>query len=200
MLVGYARVSTCDQNIDLQIKALQEVGCKRIFTEKASGAKRDRPELKNALEYIRSHNNDVLVVWKLDRLARSLRQLLDTVDHLEKEGIGFKSITESIDTTSSGGKLTFHIFGALAEFERHIIKERTMAGLKAAKEMGRTGGRPSLFNPETLTYAKALLKDKKITVKDAAKHFKLSPATLYRHLPGGRSALEENDEVNDLSG
>lgn len=200
MLVGYARVSTQEQNLDLQINALKEAGCERIFTEKASGAKRDRPELKNALEYIRSNNNDVLVVWKLDRLARSLRQLLDTVERLDNEGIGFKSITENIDTTSSGGKLTFHIFGALAEFERYIIKERTIAGLKAAKEMGRVGGRPSLLNPETLTYAKALLKDKKIAVKDAAKHFKISPATLYRHLPGGRSSIEENEEeVGDLS-
>ena len=137
MLIGYARVSTQEQNLELQINALQEAGCKKIFMEKASGAQRDRPELKAALEYMRANEDDTLVVWKLDRLARSLRQLIDTVEELEKQGIGFKSLTESIDTTNSGGRLVFHIFGALAEFERGVIKERTMAGLKAAKDMGK---------------------------------------------------------------
>ena len=126
MLIGYARVSTQEQNLELQINALQEAGCKKIFMEKASGAQRDRPELKAALEYMRANEDDTLVVWKLDRLARSLRQLIDTVEELEKQGIGFKSLTESIDTTNSGGRLVFHIFGALAEFERGVIKERTM--------------------------------------------------------------------------
>lgn len=121
MLVGYARVSTQEQNLELQINALQEAGCKKIFTEKASGAQRDRPELKAALEYMRANEDDTLVVWKLDRLARSLRQLIDTVEELEKQRIGFKSLTESIDTTNSGGRLVFHIFGALAEFERGVI-------------------------------------------------------------------------------
>ena len=132
MLIGYARVSTQEQNLELQINALQEAGCKKIFMEKASGAQRDRPELRAALEYMRANEDDTLVVWKLDRLARSLRQLIDTVEELEKQRIGFKSLTESIDTTNSGGRLVFHIFGALAEFERGVIKERTMAGLKAA--------------------------------------------------------------------
>ena len=166
MLIGYARVSTQEQNLELQINALQEAGCKKIFMEKASGAQRDRPELKAALEYMRANEDDTLVVWKLDRLARSLRQLIDTVEELEKQGIGFKSLTESIDTTNSGGRLVFHIFGALAEFERGVIKERTMAGLKAAKDMGRTGGRPLSLKSDDLIAAKALLKNKKITVKE----------------------------------
>jgi|TARA_B110000211_G_C13980255_1_gene509037 DNA invertase Pin-like site-specific DNA recombinase len=191
MLVGYARVSTQEQNLELQINALKEVGCKKIFMEKASGAQRDRPELKAALEYMRANEDDTLVVWKLDRLARSLRKLIDTVEELEKQGIGFKSLTEAIDTTNSGGRLVFHIFGALAEFERGVIKERTMAGLKAAKDMGRTGGRPASLKIDDLIVAKALLKNKKITVKEAAKRLKVNPSTLYRYLPGGRSAIEE---------
>ena len=191
MLIGYARVSTQEQNLELQINALQAAGCKKIFTEKASGAQRDRPELKAALEYMRANEDDTLVVWKLDRLARSLRQLIDTIEELEKKGIGFKSLTENIDTTTSGGRLVFHIFGALAEFERILIKERTMAGLKAAKDMGRKGGRPLSLKSDDLIAAKALLKNKKITVKEAAKRLKVDPSTLYRYLPGGRSAIKE---------
>jgi DNA invertase Pin-like site-specific DNA recombinase len=191
MLIGYARVSTSEQNLDLQIKALQEAGCKKIFTEKASGAQRDRPELKAALEYMRSNEDDTLVVWKLDRLARSLRQLIDTVERLEDQGIGFKSLTESIDTTTSGGKLIFHIFGALAEFERGVIRERTKAGLKAAKDMGRKGGRPASLSNDDLVAAKALLKNKNITVKEVAKRFKVDQSTLYRYLPGGRNNIEQ---------
>ena len=191
MLVGYARVSTQEQNLELQINALQEAGCKKIFMEKASGAQRDRPELKAALEYMRANEDDTLMVWKLDRLARSLRQLIDTVEELEKQGIGFKSLTESIDTTNSGGKLVFHIFAALAEFERGVIKERTMAGLKAAKDMGRKGGRPLSLKSDDLIAAEALLENKKITVKEVAKRLKVDPSTLYRYLPGGRNAIKE---------
>ena len=192
MLIGYARVSTQEQNLELQINALQAVGCKKIFTEKASGAQRDRPELKAALEYMRTNEDDTLVVWKLDRLARSLRQLIDTIEELEKKGIGFKSLTENIDTTTSGGRLVFHIFGALAEFERILIKERTMAGLKAAKAMGKKGGRPQALEAEDLRDAKALLRNKKITVKEVAKRLKVDPSTLYRYLPGGRSSVQED--------
>lgn len=123
MLVGYARVSTQDQNPALQLDALTAAGCEKVFTEKASGAQRDRPELSAALSYMRS--GDSLVVWKLDRLARSLPQLIETVAQLEAQGIGFRSLTEAIDTTTAGGKLIFHIFGALAEFERSVIRERT---------------------------------------------------------------------------
>ena len=192
MLIGYARVSTQEQNLELQINALKEAGCKKIFTEKASGAQRDRPELKAALEYMRPNEGDTLVVWKLDRLARSLRQLIDTIEELEKQGIGFRSLTEAIDTTSSGGRLVFHIFGALSEFERGLIKERTIAGLKAAKDMGKKGGRPSSLKPEDLVAAKALLRDSEITVTEVAKRLKVDPSTLYRHLPGGRSSVKEN--------
>jgi len=191
MLIGYARVSTREQNLELQINALKTAGCTKIFTEKASGAQRDRPELQAALEYMRPNEGDTLVVWKLDRLARSLRQLIDTVEELEKQGIGFKSLTEAIDTTSSGGKLVFHVFGALAEFERGLIKERTMAGLQAARDAGKIGGRPSSLKLEDVIAAQALLSNPKITVKEVAKRLKVDSSTLYRYLPGGRSAIIE---------
>ena len=187
MLVGYARVSTQDQNPSLQTDALKEAGCEKIFTEKASGAQRDRPELKAALEYIRAQ--DTLVVWKLDRLARSLKQLIETVEMMDRKGIGFRSLTEHIDTTTSGGKLVFHIFGALAEFERSIIKERTRAGLDAARARGKRGGRPPALTEKDIQAAKAMLADPTITVEEVAGRLKVAASTLYRHLPGGRSAL-----------
>ncbi|AMY72151.1 Resolvase domain-containing protein (plasmid) [Frigidibacter mobilis] len=134
-------------------------------------------------------SGDSLVVWKLDRLARSLPQLIETVAALEDQGIGFRSLTEAIDTTTAGGKLIFHIFGALAEFERSVIRERTRAGLKAARDRGRKGGRPPALSTADLAAAKALLRDPEITVEDVAKRLKVSPATLYRHLPGGRGGL-----------
>jgi DNA invertase Pin-like site-specific DNA recombinase len=135
MLIGYARVSTTDQTLDLQKDALKKAGCSKIFTDTASGAKAERTGLDEALNYVRS--GDTLVVWKLDRLGRSLPHLIETITGLNNRGIGFKSITEAIDTTTSGGKLIFHIFGALAEFERDIIRERTQAGLNAARSRGR---------------------------------------------------------------
>lgn len=185
MLIGYARVSTQDQNPALQIDALTAAGCERIFTERASGAQRDRPELAAAISYIRA--GDSLVVWKLDRLARSLPQLIETVAHLEAQGIGFRSLTEAVDTTSAGGKLIFHIFGALAEFERSVIRERTHAGLKAARDRGRKGGRPPALSAADLAAARALLSDPEITVAEVAKRLQVSPATLYRHLPAARA-------------
>lgn len=184
MKIGYARVSTNEQNTDLQIDALQSVGCDRIFEEKASGASRDRPELKSALEYARK--GDVIVVWKLDRLARSLKQLIETVEDLERRGIGFKSVTESIDTSTSGGKLIFHIFASLAEFERSIIRERTRAGLDAAKARGKIGGRPSKLSDKDIEVAKTLLKNRDITVKEVADKMGISFATLYRYIPKAR--------------
>src|SRR5512133_3754740 len=144
MLIGYARVSTSDQTLDLQKDALRQAGCERIFTDTASGAKAERIGLEEAMSHLRK--GDILVVWKLDRLGRSLKHLIETITALNAEGIGFKSITESIDTTTSGGKLIFHIFGALAEFERDIIKERTQAGLTAARARGRLGGRPKALS------------------------------------------------------
>ena len=191
MLVGYARVSTLDQNPALQIDALKGAGCERIFTEKASGAQRDRPELKAALTYVRA--GDTLVVWKLDRLARSMRQLIETVEDVQSRGIELHSLTESIDTATPGGRLVFHLFGALAEFERAVIRERTNAGLQAARARGKQGGRPRRLGPKDLAAAKAMLADPAIRMEDVARRLNVSPATLYRHLPGGRSGLRAKE-------
>src|SRR3954468_3556680 len=143
MLIGYARISTQDQNLDLQRDALQKAGCEQIFTDRVSGTKASRPGLSEALSHLRA--GDTLVVWRLDRLGRSLRHLIDTVTGLQERRIGFKSLQESIDTTS-GGRLVFNIFGSLAEFEREIIKERTKAGLQAARSRGKLGGRPKALS------------------------------------------------------
>jgi DNA invertase Pin-like site-specific DNA recombinase len=191
MLVGYARVSTQDQNPALQLDALKAAGCEKLFVEKASGAQRDRPELLAALDYLRA--GDSLVVWKLDRLARSLKQLIETVELLESRRIGLRSLTEAIDTTTAGGKLVFHVFGALAEFERSIIRERTRAGLEAARARGKKGGRPPALGAKDLAAAKAMLSDPEITMEEVAKRLKVAPSTLYRHLPGGRGALQETE-------
>lgn len=184
MLIGYARVSTQDQDPALQLDALMAEGCERVFEEKASGAQRDRPELKNAIEYIRE--GDTLVVWKLDRLARSLKQLIETVEDLEARGIGFRSLTENIDTTTSGGKLVFHLFGALAEFERGIIRDRTRAGLEAARKRGKVGGRPPALKGGDLEMARSLLKDGH-SPRDVAERMSVSVSTLYRYLPAAKS-------------
>ena len=191
MLVGYARVSTQDQKPALQLDALKAAGCGKVFKEKASGAQRDRPQLAAAIDYMRT--GDTLVVWKLDRLARSMKQLIETVEGLEAEGIGFRSLTEAIDTTTSGGKLVFHIFGALAEFERSIIRERTRAGLDAAKARGRTGGRPRAMSDDDLKMARALLADDTITVEDVAARMGVSQATFYRYFPAARSTITRKE-------
>ncbi len=191
MLIGYARVSTRDQNYDLQLDALSDVGCKRIFEEKLSAANRDRPQLQAALDYVRA--GDTLVVWKLDRLARSLKQLIETVEMLSEREIGFRSLTENIDTTSSGGRLIFHVFGALAEFERSIIRERTTAGLVAARARGRVGGRPPSLSEKDIHIAKALLKDGKLTIAEIAERLDVAPSTLYKHLPRPRSTITMQD-------
>jgi DNA invertase Pin-like site-specific DNA recombinase len=190
MLVGYARVSTQDQKPELQLDALKSAGCEKIFVEKASGAQRDRSELKAALDYMR--DGDTLVVWKLDRLARSMKQLIETVERLEECGVGFRSVTEAIDTTTPGGRLVFHIFGALAEFERSIIRERTRAGLDAARSRGKIGGRPKKLSEGDLRAAKAMLLDGGITVAQIAKQLGVSQATLYRYLPSARSMVTES--------
>jgi DNA invertase Pin-like site-specific DNA recombinase len=180
MLIGYARVSTSDQTLDLQKDALEKAGCSKIFTDTASGAKAERIGLDEALNYVRS--GDTLVVWKLDRLGRSLPHLIETITGLNNRGIGFKSITEAIDTTTSGGKLIFHIFGALAEFERDIIRERTQAGLNAARSRGRKGGRPKSLTPKKAQMAEALYKDKNNTIDEICKTLNVSRATLYRYV------------------
>ena len=184
--LGYARVSTLDQNLALQQDALKEAGCGEIFIEQMSGAVTERPALAKALEYARS--GDILIVWKLDRLARSMKQLIDTIEKLRLRGIGFRSLTESIDTTTPQGVLVFHMFSALAEFERALIRERTRAGLKAAKRMGRIGGRPAKLSEDDLDVARTLLANPDITVADVADRIGVSPATLYRYLPAARSA------------
>src|SRR5512144_2214577 len=162
MLIGYARVSTADQTLNLQKDALQKAGCERIFTDTASGAKAERVGLGEALGYVRK--GDTLVVWKLDRLGRSLKHLIETITALNNRKIGFKSITEAIDTTTSGGKLIFHIFGALAEFERDIIRERTQAGLTAARARGRKGGRPKALTTKRAAQLQTLYNDKNNTI------------------------------------
>lgn len=186
-LVGYARVSTRDQTLALQLDALHGAGCVRVFEETASGAQRDRPQLAAALDYMRA--GDTLVAWKLDRLARSTKQLIETVEELARRGVGFRCLTQDIDTTTAGGRLVFTIFSAIAEFEREIIRERTRAGLDAARARGRRGGRPPGLKARDLKEARALLRDPEITVEQVAARFKVSPSTLYRHLPGGRGAL-----------
>ena len=186
MRVGYGRVSSSGQNLDLQRDALTKAGCERIFEEHASGAQRDRPQLAAALSYMRP--GDILTVWRLDRLARSLRQLIETVEDLERRGIGFVSITEAIDTSTPGGRLTFHVFAALAEFERSLIRERTLAGLASARARGRRGRRPPALNAEGLQVAQALVQDGRLTMREIAVHLGVSPSTLYAC--GVRRAVE----------
>src|SRR4051794_15641865 len=181
MLIGYARLSTQDQTLALQQDALNQAGCSKIFTDTASGASVERPGLAQAISHCREC--DTLVVWRLDRLGRSLRHLIDTITALHTKGIGFKSITEAIDTTTSGGKLVFHIFGALAEFERDIIRERTQAGLQAARARGRRGGRPKRQpSSRKIAMARALYTDKTNSVSEICRTLGISRATLYRYL------------------
>jgi DNA invertase Pin-like site-specific DNA recombinase len=183
MLVGYARVSTNEQTLDLQKDALEKIGCTKIFSDVISGAKEERKGLDEALEYVRE--GDSLVVWRLDRLGRSLKHLIETITALNNRKIGFKSITENIDTTTSGGKLVFHIFGALAEFERDIIRERTNAGLSAARSRGRLGGRPkakTLDSPKKVALAQSLYDNKNNTIEEICKTLHISKATLYRYI------------------
>lgn len=171
--------STGEQTLDLQLDALATAGCDKVFTETASGAKSERPVLKEALAYARS--GDTIVVWHLDRLGRSLQHLIVTVSDLRDRGIGFRSLTEQIDTTTSGGKLIFHVFGALAEFERDLIQERTQAGLAAARARGRTGGRPKKLNdPKQLALAQRLYADEETDVATICQTLGISRATLYR--------------------
>ena len=186
MIVGYARVSTDDQTLALQLDALQAAGCEKVFRDTISGTKTERPGLSKALDHVR--NGDLLVVWRLDRLGRSLSHLIELIQTLEGRGVGFRSLTEQIDTTTSGGKLIFHIFGALAEFERNLIRERTMAGLQAARSRGRKGGRPKKPNTDTkIVMAKQLHADPNNSITDICKTLGVSRATLYRYLSLGET-------------
>jgi DNA invertase Pin-like site-specific DNA recombinase len=176
MIIGYARVSTQDQNPELQLDALRGAGCEQMFHETATGKFRERPELVACLRTMRK--GDTLVVWKLDRLARSLKDLVEIIHDLNQRGVGFRSVTESIDTTSTGGRLVFHIFGALAEFEHSLIRERTIAGLAAARARGRKGGRKPVMSKADTRKAAAMLSDPAITKAEVAKHFNVSRVTL----------------------
>ncbi len=179
MFVGYSRVSTLEQHADLQHDALKSADCTKYFTDQVSGAKAEREALQQALAFVRA--GDTLVVWKLDRLGRSLKHLIETVTLLEERGVGFKSLTENIDTTTSSGKLIFHIFGALAEFQRDLIRERTQAGLAAARARGRMGGRPKGGNAHKQAMARKLHADKSYSIQDICRILGISRATLYRY-------------------
>jgi DNA invertase Pin-like site-specific DNA recombinase len=180
MRIGYARVSTHDQNLDLQKDALKQAGCEKVIVDVASGKKEKRAGLDRARDQLRK--GDVLVVWRLDRLGRSLKHLIELMGELEREGIGFQSLQESINTTTSGGKLVFHIFGALAEFERNLIRERTRAGLEAARARGRRGGRPKTLDAAQRALAVELYEQRKHTVDEICRTLGISKPTLYAYV------------------
>ena len=183
MKIGYARISTLDQNHDLQLDALTQAGCERIFSDKVSGAKVDRPGLREALDFLRK--GDCLVVWRLDRLGRSLKHLINVAEGLEKRGIGLASLQEGLDTSTSGGKLVFHIFGALAEFERNLIRERTMAGLSSARARGRLGGRNNKLDNGKIVTLKKLYDSREHTIDEICRLMGISKPTFYRYLRTG---------------
>jgi DNA invertase Pin-like site-specific DNA recombinase len=183
MKIGYARVSTPDQSLALQRDALRKAGCRQIYEEVISGARVERPVLQQLLTHVRE--GDVLLIWKLDRLGRSLRHLLEVVTALEHRGIGFKSLQENIDTTTSSGKLVFHLFGALAEFERDLIRDRTHAGLAAARARGRVGGRPAGLSPAaeaTALAAETLYREGTLSIRAIAEKLHIAKSTLYVYL------------------
>ena len=188
-LIGYARVSTEDQNAELQIDALNAAGCFKVFTDKASGSLSHRPQLDKMLEQLR--DGDVVVVWRLDRLGRSLKNLIALVEELAEKGVGFRSLTESIDTTTTGGKLIFHIFAALGEFERELIRERTNAGLAAARARGRVGGRPPVMTPDKVKVARQMYNSQEHPVEAIAKTLGVSRKTIYRHLEPPTKQLQK---------
>jgi len=194
MLIGYARKSTIDQKFDQQIDALEKAECCKIFKESISGSKTERPELNAAIEYLRK--GDVLVVWRLDRLGRSLKHLIEIITELESKGIGFKSLQESIDTTTSTGKLFFHMIGSFAEFERNLIVERTNAGLCAARSRGRFGGRPKAIDNKTIQAAFKLYDDKQTPVHEILSLLNIKKPTFYKYLKK-RSELEKVIEEDE---
>jgi len=182
MLIGYARISQDTQSIDLQIDALTAAGCAKLFTDTMSGSRNDRPGLKQAMEFSRS--GDTICVWRLDRLGRSLSHLIQLMQDLEHRGVGFRSLAEAIDTTTPGGRLTYNLFASLAEFERCVLRERTRAGLQAARQRGRLGGRPKSLTAEKFDAAKRLLQAG-ASVRDGAAALAVSAPTIYRHFPRG---------------
>ena len=194
-LIGYARVSTQDQHLRLQQDALKTAGCIKIFTDTVSGAKQERKGLEEALNFLRE--GDILVVWRLDRLGRSLKDLIERLTDLHSRNIGFKSLTESIDTTTSGGKLIFHIFGALAEFERDIIRERTNAGLTAARARGKKGGRPKspLSEEKRLQLAKQMYENQTIPVGEICRSLHIPRSTFYKYVREYSETIEVTDQL-----
>jgi DNA invertase Pin-like site-specific DNA recombinase len=188
MKIGYARVSTADQHLRMQEDALKQAGCKKIYHDTASGTKADRPGLGKALEQLRE--GDVLVVWKLDRLGRSLRNLIDIIQQLQDQNIGFQSLRESIDTTTTGGKLVFHIFSALAEFERDLIRDRTQAGLQAARARGKKGGRPAQLSSKEITKMIGYYQEGKNTVDEICKIFGIGRTCFYNYLRKEKRAIQ----------
>ncbi len=180
MLIGYARISTDDQNLALQHDALAAAGCEKVYEDRISGARAERPGLALALEVARA--GDTLVVWRLDRLGRSLKDLIALAEGLDKRGVGLKSLKEALDTTSSGGRLVFHMFGALAEFERDLIRERTRAGLTAARARGRLGGRPKRLTPEKRRLAVQLYRAREHSIAEICRLMGISKPTLYSYL------------------
>lgn len=188
MLIGYARVSTDSQDHALQLDALRAAGCERIFTETGSGSRADRVELAKLMEIARE--GDSIVCWRLDRIGRSLRHLTEMAEHLQRRGIALRSLTEAIDTSTPSGRFLFNILGALGQMEREIIVERTRAGLTAAAARGRRGGRPAALDEAKIRAAKAMLASGAMSATEIAAQVGCAPSTLYRHLPGGRSALD----------
>jgi DNA invertase Pin-like site-specific DNA recombinase len=186
VIIGYMRVSTDEQNLDLQRDALTKAGAERIFEDKASGSKMDRPGLAEALRALRQ--GDVFMVWKLDRLGRSMRGLVELIEELAERGIDFCGLTEGIDTTTPAGRFFFHILAALAQMERDLIRERTRAGLTAARARGRNGGRPRALKPKQICQARRLLEDRSNTVTEVAETLGVSRATLYRALEASAAA------------
>ena len=180
MLIGYARVSTHEQNLDLQKDALKQAGCDKMFVDEVSGAKAARPGLEQAMEILRE--GDVLAVWRLDRLGRSLKHLIELVAEFDERKVGFKSLQESIDTSSSGGKLIFHVFAALAEFEHDLIQERTKAGLAAARARGRKGGRPKKLDEKKRKAVIQLYKERKQSIDEICRIMEISKPTLYSYV------------------
>jgi DNA invertase Pin-like site-specific DNA recombinase len=194
MKVGYARVSTADQHLRMQEDALRSAGCEEIFTDVISGAKSLRPGLDKALNYIRE--GDTLVVWKLDRLGRSIQHLIQTIKSLQERQIGFTCLQEAIDTSTSGGKLIFHIFSALAEFERDLIPERTQAGVKAARARGKMGGRPPLLDNRQITRMIEMYDEQKNTVAEICKIYDISRPSFYNYLKRKRIAMSADTRIN----
>lgn len=193
MLIGYARVSTLEQNEDLQTDALKKAGCGRIYVDHSSGAKASRPQQDRMLEAL--HEGDTVVVWKLDRLGRSVQNLVDLMDRFHRQGVGFRSLTENMDTSTPGGVLVFNIFSALAQFERDLIRERTMAGLTAARARGRKGGRPYKLSDKDVAMVRQLYDSRTVTVKEIAARFNVSRSTIYKAI-GRAGKKEERDQAS----